>query len=55
MDIASVRIPDMTLNIRITKPRGLRIRMALMIAALWIANKVAPPNIEVRIETTFSD
>ena len=50
MDIASIAMTDMTLRIRITKPTGYRVRMALLTAALWVAGKVAPSNIDVQAE-----
>jgi hypothetical protein len=50
MNTASIPMPDMTLHIRISKPAGYRTRMALLTAALWVAGKVAPSNIDVQAE-----
>lgn len=55
MDIASISIPNMTLRFEIVRPRGHRIRMALLTAALWLAGRVAPSHIDVTSEITTAD
>lgn len=50
MAVASIPVPDMNLSIKITRPRGSRVRMALLMAALWVAGRVAPADIDVSTE-----
>jgi hypothetical protein len=50
-----VPMPTVIASIVITKPRGFRVRMALLSAVLWVAGKVAPSNIDVQTEIVAKD
>lgn len=48
----SIPMPEMAVRVIIEKPNGYRIRMAMLTALLWLAGRVAPPNIDVQTEIT---
>lgn len=50
MATASIPMPGMTLRLKITKPHGYRVRMAIMTWLLWLVGRVAPSNIDVHTE-----
>ena len=55
MTIASIDMPSMVLRIKIAKPRGFRIRLAMLAWVLWLAGRVAPSNIDVQTEIKAAD
>jgi hypothetical protein len=55
MATASIPMPGMTLRLKIAKPHGYRIRMAVVTWLLWLAGRVAPSNIDVQTEITLAE
>jgi len=50
MAVATMSLPDMELRLVIAKPRGYRVRIALLTSLLWLAARVAPSCIDVQTE-----
>lgn len=50
-----VPMPTVIASIVITKPRGYRVRMALLTWVLWLAGRVAPSNLDVQTEIVAKD
>jgi hypothetical protein len=51
----SASMPTVTVRLKLTRSPAYSLRMRLLMAALWVANKVAPREVEIETETFVKD